>query len=532
MSPSIRRRILLQSIYLTLILIGIRVLYWQLTPLSPQPLSSNLITPSRGQILFSDLSPAATNTSAYQISIYKPDLKSEPAEVSNYIRQYLPSYQDQYLPQLSSFFANPQSKWLTLIPPANTSLPPPFAGIRFELIDQRFHPEKDLALPILGQNVYQNSQLTGISGLESYYNFELTGEYGFFQSKVDALGQPILTAETNLRPPQNGANLVISLNRSFQSVIEKQIQESLFQYQADAAIATLIHSDTGQILAMAQTGHQSPNNYLFEPGSIFKPIVIAIGLDSRQIDTNYHCQICHQTRKISGFEIRNHDEKLHPNSNLVDTLKNSDNISMTNIADKITKSVFIRYFHQLNLDQKTKIDLLGESQPQSSTYWPPLDLAAASFGQAFAVTQLQFLSAFNSLASGQFRFPVLTRYFLKNSRTVPIDHPQDYPVFSTQTTDTVRQLLKQATLDSSIIQFNTQNLDICGKSGTAQVAIPGGYSQDQFISSYVGLYPCKKPVISLIVTIINPRSSPWGSSTAAPVWFKIVNQLYPLLNSL
>ncbi|MBU1117410.1 hypothetical protein KKD37_00435, partial [Patescibacteria group bacterium] len=203
-----------------------------------------------------------------------------------------------------------------------------------------------------------------------------------------------------------------------------------------------------------------------------------------------------------------------------DIIKNSDNIGMSYVIDQLGLKKFLEYYQLLRLDQKTGVELSGESVSPQKTSWPDIDFATASFGQGIAVNQLQMIQAFNTIAN--------------NGELVKVHLNQQSPVnkvkvFNQSTTALMTKILNYAVDNSPVSVLKPKDINICAKSGTSQVAVKGGYTDSSTIGSYIGYYPCENPIFTMIVTIDNPKSSPWGSSTAAPIWFELAEKIEPLL---
>jgi cell division protein FtsI/penicillin-binding protein 2 len=192
---------------------------------------------------------------------------------------------------------------------------------------------------------------------------------------------------------------------------------------------------------------------------------------------------------------------------------------------------FLEYYQKLGLNKKTGIDLQGESKPSIKNSWPEIDLATASFGQGIVVTQINMLQAFNTLANNG----VLVTPKVVDYQKDDLDHIT-YPkksspttVYSQKTIDQIKSILKHAVENSVVSSLKPEFMEVCGKSGTAQVAVKGNYTDSSTIGSYIGFSPCDKPKFTMIVTINNPKSSSWGSSTAAPIWFELAAKINFLL---
>lgn len=542
--------LLFAFIFCFLILIS-RFFYWQVIKspeLKIQALSQiyklEKNVPTRGNIHSSDGYPLVVNDYNYKISLYKPNFTQELDSVLTQIDQIHPGFIKENELILTNFKTKPQQKWLdikTLFLLSEKENLQKINGLSLKLEENRFYPEKSLASSVLGF-VAHNSQGNniGYGGLEAYYNKQLSGKTGFVWSPQDATGKTILTKKSWNSNSRNGINLYTSINRSLQYQTEKTLKEGIEKYQADSGMITIMESNTGRILAMTSfeasssaTTDPSKNSVianLFEPGSIFKPLIMAMALDQNSINQDYVCDYCHQPRKIGDYTINNWDDSTHPNSNLYDIIKNSDNIGMSFIMTELGLDNFLNYYQQLGLNKKTGIDLQGEAKPSVKSKWPEIDLATASFGQGIVVTQINMLRAFNSLTNGNLITPQVVDYFKDDIES--ITYPKTTSptkIFSKKTIDQMKSILRFAVENSVVSTLKPKYMDVCGKSGTAQVAIKGNYTDSATIGSYIGFSPCDQPKFTMIVTINNPKSSSWGSSTAAPIWFELAAKINFLL---
>lgn len=473
------------------------------------------ILPNTGKILSSDNFPLSMGIKGYKLSIYKPNLKISVDELFKKIEEIKPETASSNSLQIQNI-NNPNIKWVTLngIFDPNQKQQLNLPGIEFELINQRFYPEGDLAKNI-------------ISNLEIYYKRSLNGKVGFSLSSVDGTGQNILTNRNWRQTEVDGQDIKTSLNRQIQAILEQTLKRGLIDYEAKSASGTIIDPTTGKILAMAYfRSDTSPvtniNNItdLFEPGSIFKPLVVAMAIDDKKIDSNYVCSDCDRPRVIGQYTINNWDESTHPDSSLKEIIKNSDNIGMSNIIQKLGLPSFQKYFHLLKLDSKNDIDLIGESISPQKKYYADIDLATASFGQGLAVNELQMVQAFNTLANQG----LLVSAHLKDDLK-----PNTTTVFKVDTTQKINEILKYAVENGAIKALKPKNLEVCAKSGTAQISVGGQYNDQNTIGSYIGFSPCNSPKFTMIITINQPQKGEWGSSTAAPLWFEIAQKLTHLL---
>lgn len=519
-----RSKTILITIYIFFIVILAKLFYWQI--IKGQELRDKAISqiyklekilPQQGHILSSDAFPLSLDYTYYTLALYKPNFTQDLPQILSEISTIKPDFASESAISLDKF-NNPAQKWMEF---TNSQFDreqmlklATISGTEFSLKQKRYYPEGDLA-----QNL--------ISNLEKYYRRQLSGQSGFTRAIIDATGKNLLTRKNWQKNEIDGQDIHTSLNRQIQYLAEKALKDGLEKYQADAASLIIIRPQTGEIIALASTEASAsgsrdkiPNiNNLFEPGSIFKPLIMASALDSDSINSNFICQKCNQARVIGQYTINNWDNQYHPDSTLKDIIKNSDNIGMSYIIKEMGLDRFLDYYHRLRLHQKTGVELSGESVATLKTSWPDIDLATASFGQGIAVNQLQMLQAFNTLANNG----VLVKSHLNQQNQI-----ETSPVFNQKTTDLMKEILKYAVENSPVAALKPNNLEVCAKSGTAQVAVKGEYS-DNTIGSYIGFSPCQNPKFSMIVTVNNPRASQWGSSTAAPIWFELAASLDTLL---
>jgi cell division protein FtsI/penicillin-binding protein 2 len=547
-----RYRLLLTSLILCFFIIITRFFYWQViksSDLKEKALSQTYKletqNPSRGQILSSDNFPLALNQTNYQISIYKPNLKQDLDSLFQKIDSVHPGFISENQKNIDNFKNNPKQLWIDLPTLFTNSEKTQFQdtpGITIRQNQNRYYPENKLAKDILGfiAKDEEGNQI-GYGGLENYYNKKLRGKIGFILAPQDATGKTILTKKSWTSPSTDGQNIHTSINRSIQYQAEKILSEGIERYKADSGSITVIESQTGQVLAMTSlvaTSSATPSASknpaiadLFEPGSIFKPIVVSMALDQKSIGQDYICEKCGSPRTIGEYTITNWDSATHPNATIKDIILNSDNIGMSYIISKLGLDNFLRYYQKLGLNQRTGIDLQGESKPTVKNNWPEIDLATASFGQGIVVTQVNMLQAFNTIANnGQLIKPKVAQYFTNNLDQKFYPKKQDpVSVFHPETVSYIKEVLKYAVENGVVNQFRPKNLEVCAKSGTAQVAVKGSYTDSSTIASYIGFSPCNNPKFTMIVTINNPKSSPWGSSTAAPIWFELASKIDHLL---
>lgn len=546
-----RSKILSITLTFCFVVVSFRLFYWQIIKgyelsekAKNQTYKLEKIIPKRGQIYSSDNFPLALNKTSYQLSIYKPNLKDNLDNVINNIDQVVPNFKLENNISIDNIKNNPNQKWMTFNSLLNEFQKEQleFPGIEFQKIEKRYYPEEPMAkdiIGIIGKN-YEGSPI-GYGGLEAFYQKKLKGKTGFVWAPQDAVGKTVLNKKSWSSESVSGRNIFTYINRSAQFYVEKLLKEGITQFSADSGSITVMDPKTGAIIAMASltsTSSATPSSNirnpaisdLFEPGSIFKPIIVSMALDAKSIDTDYICTQCDRPNVIGKDNISNWDGALHPNSSLQDIIKNSDNIGMSHIISKLGLKNFLSYYQKLGLSQKTGIDLQGESKASLKTKWPDIDLATASFGQGIVVTQINMLQAFNVIANdGVLVKPKVANYFTEEDKIIKNKNQTETQIFKPETIKNMKDILKYSVENGVIAKLKPKDIEVCAKSGTAQIAVKGKYSDSSTIASYIGFSPCINPKFTMIVTINNPKTSPWGSSTAAPIWYDLASKLNYLL---
>lgn len=311
------------------------------------------------------------------------------------------------------------------------------------------------------------------------------------------------------------------------------LKEGIEKYQASAGNVIILESKTGKVRAMASFPNYDPTNFsefpnttyknpniadLFEPGSVFKVLIMAAGLNEKVVTPETQCDICDRPLVIGKYAIKTWNEVYHPNTTMTETIINSDNTGMVFVARKLGKDKFVEYLKKYGLGKKPEIQLQEEvsGTVRDAKDYGDIDLATNSFGQGIAVTPLQMVAAVNTIANGGF--------YIKPT-VVEDEIGKGKMVLSKEAVDEMTQIMVQAVDMGEAKWAKPQGLVVAGKTGTAQIPIEGHYDAEKTIASFVGFYPANNPQYTMLVTLRDPKTSPWGSETAAPLWFAIAKQL-------
>ncbi|MEK7100238.1 MAG: penicillin-binding protein 2 [Patescibacteria group bacterium] len=409
------------------------------------------------------------------------------------------------------------------------------SGLGFDPEENRFYPEGSQSAQLLGfVGKNEEGSDTGYFGLEGYYNLSLTGKSGYMQRESDLKGRPLLSEGFQEINSTTGEDLYTYIDKRIQSVAEERLEESKTKYGAKEGSVIIMDPKTGGILAMASYPSYDPQKYYeydgslyknpaisdtFEPGSVFKVIVMASGLDAGVVEPDTKCDICDKPLKVDKYFIETWDRKYHPDSTMTDVIVHSDNVGMSFVAQKLGEDKMYEYLDKFGIGKLTGIDLQGESNValRKKGSWNIVDLVTSSFGQGVAVTPLQLVRAVGAIANDG---------YIVNPKVVIDQKIQKNKVISTEAAEKMTKIMIESSRHGEAQWTNLKGFSIAGKTGTAQIPIAGHYDAEKTIASFVGFAPAENPKFVMIVTLKEPQSSPWASETAAPLWYSIARDLF------
>lgn len=421
-----------------------------------------------------------------------------------------------------------------------------FPGIGFEPGSVRFYPEGSSSAHILGF-VGKDSKGgdKGYFGLEGFFDRELKGIPGSIRHEKDAIGLPILIGRFLGTEPRDGKDLVLNIDPTVQYIVERDLKSGIEKYGAKAASVVVMEPKTGAILAMAAypnydpaTFGQYPREYYrdpvvadqYEPGSTFKVLTMAAGIDQGVVKPDTKCDICDKPVSIGGFDIRTWNNKYSPNTTMTDVIIHSDNTGMVFMAKKLGLDKLYSYITQFGFGDTTNIDLQDEFSPdlRPKDDWREIDVATASFGQGIAATPIQMVRAVSAIANGGFLMePHVVKEIKDDSGTYEIKPKIIRQIIKKTTADIIKEMMVAAVEQGEAKFYKLKGFKIAGKTGTAQIPVAGHYDANQTIASFVGFAPADDPKFVMLVRYDQPTSSIYGSETAAPTFFSIAKDLFP-----
>lgn len=463
---------------------------------------------------------------------------------------------------LSSFYAYLSSSDEKMINPADlerrldkvvfkdSGEPVKIEGIGFNLQTHRYYPENNTAASIVGFVSSINDQEHGRYGLEEFFNDELSGINGSLKGER-GLSNTIIVNDREYIKPQAGSDLILTIDRSAQFKACASLEETVKSHHAKSGSVIAVNAKTGAILAMCSVPSFNPNNYKdvddikvynnpvilyqYEPGSVFKVITMAAAIDQGKVSPN---TIYKDEGKImiNGWPkpISNADYSTFGPHGVVDmnaVLENSLNTGAIFAMLQIGPEVFANYVKDFGFGEGTGIELGSESPGNINNLLnnkiKEIDAATASFGQGIAVTPLQMLMSYQALANkGTLMKPYIVQEIRHQDGRIDESKPQALrQVVSAQTANTILAMLVNVVENGHAKSAQIPGYYVGGKTGTAQVANVGGYSNEDYIHTFIGVVPIDDPQIVMLTKIDSPRDDRFAESTAVPLWHDIADFL-------
>ena len=419
-------------------------------------------------------------------------------------------------------------------------------GINFVMTSYRYYPAKNIGAHITGFVGYGKIKPTGNYGLEGFFNEELFGQYGKVKSDLGADHSVIIVNNREYEKPINGSHFILTINRSIQFTVCEKIKNAVKEYDADGGSVVIVNPSTGEILSMCSYPDFDPNNYknvedvnyfnnpiifnAYEPGSVFKIVTIAAGLDQNKItpQTTYYDK---GSIMIEGWDkpIKNSDFEERGGYGVVNmntVLEKSLNTGTIFIQEKVGSKIFADYVKDFGFGEKTGIELETESPGDISRLLVkkirPVEAATASFGQGITATPLQLVMAVATIANkGILMKPYIVDKIISSEGAVKIKVQPKHirRVVSEKAALLTASMMVNVIDNGHAKRAGVDGYYVAGKTGTAQVAElkKRGYSE-KTIHTFVGFAPVEDPVFTMIVKLDNPKKAFFSSMSAAPVF--------------
>ncbi|RRD39936.1 peptidoglycan glycosyltransferase [Leptotrichia sp. OH3620_COT-345] len=387
---------------------------------------------------------------------------------------------------------------------------------------------------------YLDVENKGIYGIEKTYNDQLTGVDGVIEGfriprKFTTISALKDTKEVVLA--KNGNNIFLTLDSVLQYTLDDELRKTYEQYSAVSAMGILMEVETGKILAMSSYPKarnnaevkNRPITDLFEPGSIFKPITVAAGMQAGVINQNSIIESSGNI-KVADRVIKDHDSSTTGSLNLESLIAKSGNVGMVKIAQMMKNKDFYSYLEKVGLGKKTGIDTFSETTQKLLPLKEMTEVKKSniSFGQGIAMTQIQMLMALNTVINhGKLIKPYLVDHIEDEEGNIVL---QNSPVvlenvFSEEISKLNRYYMEAVVTKGTGRGAQVQGYRIGGKTGTAQKSGARGYEAGKYFSSFFAFFPVENPKYAILITINEPQGAYYGAAVALPSAKQVLEKL-------
>ena len=416
-----------------------------------------------------------------------------------------------------------------------------FKGVTFETLFTRNYIQDNIFQEIIG---YVSNENKGVYGIEKYYDKELSGKIGITTGlrKIPKALQGIMKLgnikKSEDRKEEEGDNLVLTIDSFLQDALNNELEAAYVKYNASSAMGILMEVETGKVLAMssypkaedkADIKNRTITDY-FEPGSIFKPITVAIGLETKVINENTRL-VSEGSIKVADKILREHDNKVMGILTLADAIAKSSNVVMVKIEKMINKDLFLKYLINLGLGTKTGIDTYFEMAKglAEAKKIGIVERATMSYGQGISMTQIQILTALNTVINnGKMMKPYLVDRIEDSKGNVikQVKPVMVRKVFSDEVSRLNRKYMEASVNRGTSGGAYIPGYRVGGKTGTAKKAKNGIYVDNLYVSSFFGFFPVDKPKYAVLITINEPKGkSYYGGEVALPSARNVLQKL-------
>jgi cell division protein FtsI/penicillin-binding protein 2 len=486
----------------------------------------------RGTILDRNGMELAVSEDAVTVFAH-PFLIDDPARVAARLAPLLGRSEDELLEELS----DRKSSFVYLRRKMDASLGHEIEELGIEGIDtvvepKRTYPQGHLASQVLGSVGTEN---TGLAGLEYSQEDKLGGDDGHRRLVKDALGEPVSLVETDRAEP--GEDIQLTLDAAIQERVEAILGEVGQAYQPAGATAVVMDPRSGAVLALANWPRVDANNpdgapeyarqnraiqFNYEPGSTFKAFTVAGALEDGLIEPNTLFDVPGEI-KVADRTIGEAHEGGNGTLTAAGILARSSNVGTVMIGQRLGNTRFDRWVRRFGFAKPTGIDLPGEDRGivLDVDDYSGSSIGNMPIGQGLSVTPIQMASAFSAIANdGVKRQPYI----------VAGDRKPGKRVLSRSTARQVASMLEGVlAAGGTAEEASVAGYTLAGKTGTAEKAEGGTYSETDFVASFIGFAPAHNPRLLVSVMVDEPRGDIYGGTVAAPAFERIMEFALPYL---
>lgn len=528
-----------------------------------QQTRDRLISPNRGSILDRNMEYIANTETVASISVIHNQV-TDKEKVASILSKELDLEYDYVLQKVEKVVALERIKTKVDKETANRIRDLELNGVVLDEDIKRVYPYSNLASQVIG---FVGKDNQGIIGLEAKYDEYLKGSEGKIMTETDVRGKEIKGGNEYRVPPEDGYNLVTSIDITLQQYAEQTLDKVLEQTQAKRASIIMMNPKNGEILTMANKPdfdlndpftindeklfnewdyhtEEEKNNLLnqmwrnftindtYEPGSTFKIITSVTGLqeDLLKIDDVF---VCTGSKLVGGRMIKCwRHPRSHGTISFVEGVYNSCNPVFMEIGERIGSETFYEYLDEFGFNEKTGIDVPGEAvgimHPLENV--GPVELATMSFGQSFQITPMQLLRAASAVINGG---KLITPHFgLKvvddeGDIIEVFNYEEGKQVISNENSEIMKEILEGVVYTGTGNKTYIPGYRVGGKTATSE-KLPRG--QGKYIASFLAFAPAEDPEVITLVLIDEPKGAYYGGQIAGPVMKEILSNALPYLN--
>lgn len=404
----------------------------------------------------------------------------------------------------------------------------------------------DFSSMVLG---FTNVDGVGQTGIECKYNSYLAGTDGKILTETDLVGRELDTNTTYYIKGKKGADVYLTLDYSLQTFVQNAVTDAYETHGAKAASCVMLDVKTGAVVAMAQAPSFDLNNVprndlptlmslskntivsnVYEPGSTFKILTAAIGLENGVASKERTRVFCPGYRIVDGKRIKCWRTIGHGSQSFAEGVQNSCNCMFMDIALNLGKDKLYSGLKSFGICEKTGIDCIGEGSGLmiNEQTVKNVDMARMGFGQAVAVTAVELITAANAaINGGELLKPYIVDKVVSDGKIVYKGEKHvKSRVISEKTSATMREVLEGVVANGGGKNARVEGIRIGGKTGTAQkYSESGGIASGKYVSTFVGFAPADEPQYILLFIVDEPSNGAYyGSIVAAPYAAQIFGQ--------
>jgi len=399
---------------------------------------------------------------------------------------------------------------------------------------------------------FVNAEGTGLEGIEFEFDKELKGKDGEILLFRTADGKYIQLPENKIILPQNGNDLILTIDIRIQKITAKVLNEYAKKYKAKRGWVIVLNPQNGEILALCSYPFFDPERYnkygnlyfrnnniqfSFEPGSVFKPFIAIYAIMKSKVKLN---ELFDVSKPIIIKDVIINDPEIETKEKryftLEDIIVHSSNIGISQVAERLNPEELEKFVKECGFGKETGILFPGESKGliKSSKKWTKVDLMNFSFGQGFLATPLQIALFYSAIANGGYLLHPFILKGIKNEKNYKEFKSRIVirKIFDERVTYIIKDFLEKVIEKGSGKKAKTSGLKICGKTGTSQKVIDGKYSKELSIMSFVGFFPKEKPEYLIYIGLDEPEEIRFSSEIIPEMFKRIAEEILLLKTPL